>query len=157
MICIQKIYGLHGLNHQIIEKSWYATHLTYQYPFFWASPYLPCVVVFVKIIPVTIIIPSGMPESEWGWSGGQGIPLLLHPMDQSLRILQRWTTCGILAKVCSNLQWWLLIKYLCLAKTTNDVHVSLAPNVSHSRMDVYEVASQTETLLLKHFSKHKWL
>ena len=22
MICIQKIYGLHGLNHQLIEKNW---------------------------------------------------------------------------------------------------------------------------------------
>ena len=28
MICIQKIYGFHGLNHQIIEKSWDVTPVT---------------------------------------------------------------------------------------------------------------------------------
>ena len=29
MICIQKIYGFHGLNHQIINKSWDVTPVTY--------------------------------------------------------------------------------------------------------------------------------
>ena len=28
MICIQKIYGFHGLNHQIIEESWDVTPVT---------------------------------------------------------------------------------------------------------------------------------
>ena len=28
MICIQKIYGFHGKNHQNIEKSWYVTPVT---------------------------------------------------------------------------------------------------------------------------------
>ena len=28
MICIQKIYGFHGINRQNIEKSWYVTPVT---------------------------------------------------------------------------------------------------------------------------------